>query len=188
MFKNMNEILKDGKCGEFELEHFEIKSDDIFALFHKMPCGKFVRLLRNGEVVMSNTEMEQRTNANFIDKAHGKVLIGGLGIGMILLAIQDKLEVESITVLEKYNEVIQLVGKQLPLNNKVKIIQADVYNYVPEEFYDVIYMDIWDYINPSIYYNQMVPLMEKYQEFLVPKEKSFVDCWCRKEAMYGEKI
>lgn len=37
--------------------------------------------------IMSNTQMEQVTNREFVKNAHGKVLIGGLGIGMILLAI-----------------------------------------------------------------------------------------------------
>ena len=41
---------------------------------------------------MSNTYMERWTNMNFCDYAHGDVLIGGLGIGLIILAIQDNPE------------------------------------------------------------------------------------------------
>ena len=38
---------------------------------------------------------------DFCCYAHGDMLIGGLGIGMIILAIQDNPEVKSITVIEK---------------------------------------------------------------------------------------
>lgn len=86
-----------------------------------------VRLSRRGSVVMSDTMMEKRTNREFCDEAHGDVLVGGLGIGMILMAIQDNPAVNSITVLEKHQEVIDMVAQQLPLNKKVKIICADVF-------------------------------------------------------------
>ena len=68
---------------------------------------------------------------NFCTHAHGDVLIGGLGIGLIILAIQDNPEVHSITVIEKNQEVIDMVATQLPLNEKVKIIQADVFLWKP---------------------------------------------------------
>lgn len=191
MYRDLTKILKDGKCGAFELSHFEVKSDDLYALLHDIPCGKFVRLLHNGQVVMSNTEMEKQTNIEFVQAAHGDVLIGGLGIGMILLAIQDKPEVNSITVLEKYREVIELVGNQLPINNKIQIVEADVFDYIAESQYDTIYIDIWDCINKDIYRNQMVPLLKKYEKFLISKEVNsnrWIDCWCRSQAKYEIRI
>ena len=110
MYKNMTEILKDGKVGDFELTHFEIGENNLYAMFHGIPTGKFIKLTHRGEVVMSDTAMEKRTNRDFVVKAHGNVLIGGLGIGLILLAIQDKEDIEQITVIEKNKEVIELVG------------------------------------------------------------------------------
>ena len=32
MYKNMSKLLKDGKVGDFKLEHFEIKNNDLYAL------------------------------------------------------------------------------------------------------------------------------------------------------------
>lgn len=191
MYANMAEILKDGKSGDYELSHFEIGENNLYAMFHGIPCGKFVRLIHRGEVVMSDTDMEKRTNANFVRNAHGKVLIGGLGIGLILLAIQDKPEVEKIVVVEKHREVIDLVKDQLPLNEKVEVVNADVWKYTPAEKFNTIYMDIWNYINTDVYRDSMKPLIARYRKFLVPKQEDgnrFIDCWCRKEAKNGVRI
>ena len=191
MYKNMTEILHGGKVGNFELSHFVIGENNLYAMFHGIPCGKFVRLTHKGEVVMSDTDMEKRTNANFVRNAHGKVLVGGLGIGLILLAIQDKTEVEKIVVVEKYKEVIDIVKDQLQLNEKVEVVNADVWEYVPAEKFNTIYMDIWNFINTDVYRDSMKPLIAKYRKFLVSKQEDsnrFIDCWCKKQAKNGEQI
>ena len=191
MYKNMTEILKDGKAGDFELTHFEIEKNDLYAILHGIPCGKFIKLTHRGEVVMSDTAMEKRTNRDFVVKAHGNVLIGGLGIGLILLAIQDKEDIEQITVVEKNKEVIELVGNQLPLNSKVNIVNDDVFEYKPLFKYNTIYMDIWNYINENIYNDQMKPLISRYRRYLVPKsedENRYIDCWCKRQAKNGVRI
>ena len=191
MYKIMTEILKDGKAGDFELTHFEIGKNDLYAILHGIPCGKFIKLTHRGEVVMSDTAMEKRTNRDFVVKAHGNVLIGGLGIGLILLAIQDKEDIEQITVVEKNKEVIELVGNQLPLNSKVNIVNDDVFEYKPLFKYNTIYMDIWNYINENIYNDQMKPLISRYRRYLVPKsedENRYIDCWCKRQAKNGVRI
>lgn len=147
--------------------------------------------MHRGEVVMSNTDMEKRTNSSFVTNAHGNVLIGGLGIGLILLAIQDKEEVKQIMVVEKHKEVIELVGSQLPLNEKVKIVNADVFDYKPTQKYNTIYMDIWNYINCDVYQMEMKPLISRYRRYLVPKsedENRYIDCWCKHQAKNDMRI
>lgn len=185
MYKDMEAILQDRKAGDFELSHFSIESNDLYALLHGMPNGKYIRLTHRGSVVMSDTGMEKRTNSAFCRKAHGKVLIGGLGIGLILLAVQDKEDVEHIIVIEKNQEVIDLVADQLPLNDKVEIVNGDVFDYVPQDKYNTIYMDIWNFINSDVYEKQMKPLMSRYRKYLVKKTEDaerYIDCWCRNEA------
>jgi len=87
MYANMSDILQERKVGDYALEKFEIGKNNLYAMLHGIPCGKYIRLRHGIEVVMSDTDMEKRTNARFVANAHGNVLIGGLGIGMILLAI-----------------------------------------------------------------------------------------------------
>jgi predicted membrane-bound spermidine synthase len=165
------------------LQKFEI-NDKTRSFRCTIPDGRYIRLL-NGSMfnscVMSNTSMEKRTNYDFIIKAHGDIFIAGLGIGLIILPIQEKAEVKSITILEKYPEVIELVGKQLPLNDKVKIIQGDVFDY---EFskgtkFDCIYFDIWNYTNSDVY-EEMKRLKKKYQKYKRSKKDNpnvYIACW-----------
>lgn len=145
---------------------------------------KYARLKINGSCMMSETPMEHRTNYRFILNAYGDILIGGLGIGMIILPIQDSPNVKSITVIEKNLDVIKCIQHQLPFNDKVKIINEDVFDYKPERKYDCIYMDIWAYVNKDIY-EEMKKLKRKYGHYLKPIEESpnrFNYCWCEYEA------
>lgn len=189
MYEDMGKILKDKQIGNFKLSHFTVDNNDSYAMFHGISPGNYIRLTHCGDVLMSNTPMEKRTNKDFVTNAHGKVLIGGLGIGLILLAIQDNPMVDKITVVEKNQEVIDLVASQLPLKDKVEIICADVYDYIPEGLYNTIYIDIWSYINKDVYYDQMCPLMGKYERYLdIGDENSYLDCWCMYEAKHGIRI
>lgn len=182
MWKSVYSVLEEGKCGDFEIKKFAVSRNDIRAMLDGIPPGNYVSLRNNLKCIMSDTPMEKRTNSWFVANAFGDVLIGGLGIGMILLAIQDKECVKSITVIEKNQEVIDLVLHQLPLNKKVNVIHADVFDWKPQKGvkYDCVYMDIWSGINRDIYKKQMVPLKRKYSRYLKIKEESpdrFNKCW-----------
>ena len=145
---------------------------------------KYAILKINEEVMMSETPMEHRTNIDFIHHAYGDVLIGGLGIGMIIMAIQDDPKVTSITVIEQNQDVIDIISSQIPFNNKVKIIQADVFKWKPNMRYDCIYMDIWAYVNRDVY-EEMVKLKRKYGHYLKPLSESpnrFNKCWAEYQA------
>lgn len=54
--------------------------------------GKYVKLIISGELVMSDTPYEMNTNQKFVDKAHGNVLIGGLGIELLTKNLIPKIE------------------------------------------------------------------------------------------------
>jgi len=109
--------------------------------------GSIVQLLNeSGEVMMADTEMERRTNRPFLRNANGDVLIAGLGLGMIIMAIQDNDNIDSITIIEIEQEIIDLVAVQLPLNDKVIIIRDDILTWKPQNGikFDTIYFDIWN--------------------------------------------
>lgn len=192
MYKDMSLILKDGQVGDFKLQHYDISDNNFYAIVRcGIPPGRYIRLINRCDCVMSDTPMEKETNRDFVRNAHGNVLIGGLGIGLIILAIQDKEDVKQITVVEKNREVIELVGKQLPLNSKVNIVNDDVFEYKPLLKHNTIYMDIWNYINKDVYNKQMKPLISRYRRYLVPKtedENRYIDCWCKRQAKNGERI
>lgn len=193
IYKNMSELLEERELNGWKLQKFEIKNDNIRAMFDGITPGKYIRLLHNGECVMSDTNMEKRTNSDFCINAHGDIIIGGLGIGMIIMAIQDKPEVKSITVIEKNQEVIDIVASQLDFNDKVNIICADVFEWKPERDvkYDMAYMDIWNWINEDVYKNEMQPLKRKYARFLRNKDenpKRFNKYWAEYQAKTGRRL
>ncbi len=151
---------------------------------------RYARLLINGEVMMSETPMEKRTNSDFVFHAHGDVLIGGLGLGMIVLAIQEKPAVSSITVIENSMDVIAAIRPQLPLNRKVEIIKGDVFTYKPARKFDCIYMDIWFYPDDEAY-EEMKTLKRRYGHYLKSKEESpkrFNKCWAEYYARSGRRL
>lgn len=178
--------------GEARLELYTIPENDFFAAMSGIPSGDYVRLFVGGELLMSNTRMEYYTQREFMIKAHGDVVIGGLGLGSVVFGIQDKAEVTSVTVLEKSQDVIDLITSQTSFNEKVKIICADVFEWVPENKmkFDCVYMDIWPYINTDVY-KEMVELKRRYLRFLKPKSVSpnrMRICWCEFEAKNNMRI
>lgn len=192
MYTEMAEVLNEGEIGSFRLRKFEITEKNR-SWRDPIPDGKYIRLLGSSGCIMSDTPMEKRTNAEFVRSAHGDVFIAGLGIGMIVLPIQDRNEVNSITILEKHEEVIELVGKQLPLNNKVKIIHGDVFNHTfPKGTkFDSIYFDIWDWVNSDVWNNEMKPLKRKYQKYrrsLKENPNSFIKCWAEYQAKTNRRL
>ena len=186
----MAEILQPCKVGSAEIQIFTVDEKASSYTFFRsyVPAGKYVRLKINGHVIMSDTPMEWRTNRECIYYAHGDVLIGGLGIGMIIMAIQDKESVKSITIVEKNPDVIAAVKDQLPLNNKVRVIEGDVFTYVPDRKYDCVYMDIWGDVSEDTY-PEMQKLKRKYGHYLKPLTESphrFNMCWAEYNAKTGK--
>lgn len=183
-YKEMQEILNEGEINKFKLEKYEIGKNKR-PVRCNIPAGKYISLVDTKDpfngCIMSNTPMEKRTNRDILGRAHGDVFIVGLGIGLIVLPIQEKEEVKSITILEKHPEIIELVGKQLPLNEKVRIIQGDAFGYqFPKEVrFDCIYFDIWNYVNSDIY-KEMKELKKRFRKHLRSKKENphvYMACW-----------
>lgn len=112
--------------------------------FMTMTDGTYARLHINGELMMSDTRMERITNTPFLQNAKGRVFIAGLGLGLIIKNIIEKEEVEEVVVVEKYQDVIDLVMPYI-LHPKLRVICGDVFDKVLEKTdkYDTIYFDIW---------------------------------------------
>lgn len=193
MYKDMVSMLNNAREGDYEIERFTVETGNFRAMIDGIIPGEYVSLKHRGEILMSDTPMEKRTNRQFVWNAHGDVLIGGLGLGMIVVAIQDNPAVKSITVLEKSGEVISLITEQISFLEKVKIIQADVFTWKPErgKRFDCIYMDIWPYINRDVYQEEMKPLKRKYGHYLKPiseSPKRFNECWAEWHAKNGRRL
>lgn len=177
--------LKPGKSGLWELKQFTVTPQG--AQWHNLRelfkgsnrgilPGKYWGLYRNGKVVMSNTPAEINDHYQFIRMAHGKVLIGGLGLGMVLKCILDKPDVTMVTIVELSPDVIKLVAPAYTNDPRVNIINASVFDYTPQERYDCAWFDIWDDISGEEY-PEMKKLHRKYGRYV-----GWSDSWCRKQS------
>lgn len=154
IFPDMHRLVKPGKLGEAAIDHITVSKEEAKAYnfgailsgrgSDQVEPGKYARLAVAGELMMTDTPMERRTNTEFVRRANGRVFIAGLGLGMIVHAVLDKPEVEHVTVLEKSKDVIKLVGPTIE-SKKVTIVHGDVFEWTPPkgEKWDTIYFDIW---------------------------------------------
>ena len=100
---------------------------------------------------MTLTPVDLDTCTEAIEAAHGKVVTFGLGLGYYAYMVSEKEIVESITVVEKSAEVIELFKKhilpQFPNKDKVKIVESDAFEYaekqMPAENFDLAFVDTW---------------------------------------------
>jgi hypothetical protein len=139
-----------------------------------MQDGKYVRLHINGQLMMSDTRMEKESNRDFINNAHGKVLIAGLGIGLILKNILQKEDITEITVIELYQDVIDLVGPKFN-DPRIKYICADIYKWKPkkEDKYNVIYFDIWSEVSQD----NLKDIATLHNRFKNSVDRTDLRCW-----------
>lgn len=142
--------------------------------------GHYVRLHVNGKLMMSDTSMERISNMGFIEGANGRVLIAGLGVGLIIHNIIEREKVKEVVVVEKYQDVIDLVHPKIQ-HPKLKVVCADIFEYeLPkEEKFDTIYFDIWANISTENL-DQMKTLHAKFRKNLnKTNESRWMDSWMK---------
>ncbi len=115
--------------------------------------GEYTELRRGGITFMTDLYDEWWTQRRAIERARsvgGRVLITGLGLGMVveaILATPAPAEVTSITVLEQSTDVISLVAAQLhrQFGQRIEIVHADAFSWRPSDGvrFDTVWHDIW---------------------------------------------
>jgi hypothetical protein len=161
-----------GKKGRHRIESFTVSVPE--ATLHCMSMaakgrleegiipGTYTRLVRDDEtIVMSDTISERRDHIEFIEAACGLVLINGLGLGMTIGPVLAKPEVDHVIVVEKEQDVIDLVAptylKRYP--DRLTIVKADAFCFALSQCPDVVWNDIWDTIS-----DENVPDMDELEE------------------------
>ena len=101
----------------------------------------------------------------YAQHSKGKVLTTGLGLGLYLQALKGNSNVKSITVVEKSNEVVQLVEPHLPSLPEFVIILDDFYEFIKKDNtpWDTILVDLWVSHGKKekldIYCHQVLPMV-----------------------------
>jgi hypothetical protein len=194
------ELVPEGQQGIATVKHFSVDArmsefTSMRAMLHgpdeHVGEGRYAQLLVGQELMMSDTQMERRSNTEFVQKAHGRVLVAGLGLGLILFAIADKLNVEHVTVVEKYQDVIDLVGHAVKakLGDRVTFVCADIFDWRPAKGtnFNVAYMDIW----PSICTDnlpEMTRLHRKFGRYLdKTDDRRWIGSWMQRSLQASKK-
>lgn len=178
MFPRMTEIVQPQTSGLVTVDHYEVSElESRMSAFRRgQYCepGKYARLIVGRTLMMSDTRLERRSNAEFARRAHGKVLVAGLGLGMILHPVLAKPEVEQVTVIEKYQDVSDLIAPTLPAS-KLEIIHADIFQWKPAkgQRWNVIYFDIW----PNICTDNLKDIAKLHQAFKGKLDRTDAQCW-----------
>ena len=161
----VNVKIPEVKKGRWELKRESypayrgvIAGDIIFDGFKEIPPLGFFKerfefpaVLEDGNEWMTLTPVDLDTSDEAIEKAHGRVVTFGLGLGYYAYMVSCKDEVESITVVEKSEDVIALfkeyVLPQFLHPEKVRIVNADAFEYaeqvMPGEKFDLAFVDTW---------------------------------------------
>lgn len=95
-----------------------------------------------GECVMNDFDSELRKHLEFISKAHGRVLVTGLGLGCVVRGLLTAGRVDQIDVIERSAEVIEMCGPSVA-DPRVAIHQADARDFRPKGRYDFAWHDLF---------------------------------------------
>jgi hypothetical protein len=189
--------VPDGSSGPWSVSSYKVSKDaETFGMLRAafssargryVPAGTYKSLNRNGQIIMSNTPDEIRDCSYFFYKARDRVLINGLGLGITLDVILNKLNeddsyaVKEVIVIELSQDVINLVAPTFNKDPRVTIINADAYEYKPVGRFDTVWHDIWDNIT-----SENLPGMHKLHR-KYGKKTDWQGSWCRERCEYYSK-
>jgi len=191
---NWSEICKvelpEGKSGSWSVRRFTVDMKSIEALrcaLHGRPVspGTYTRLYRKGDwnPVMSDTPAEVRDHLEPLMQAKrrgGKVLINGLGLGVIVRGLLSLPNITDIYVVEKEQDVTNLIAPSYR-NPKVHIILADAFTmqWIKGTRFQVVWHDIW----PSICADNLDDMLQLHRKY--ERMTDWQDSWCREECRRG---
>jgi len=187
--------VPDGKSNDWRVETFIVKEDDfemkLFNLREMFNSGRYIspgtykRLVCNGDVVMSNTPAEIIDHIYFIEraKAGSHILINGLGLGVCLKAILESDKVESVTVIENSEDVINLVAPSFAHDKRVNIVHADAFTWKPPKHvrYSCVWHDIW----PTICTDNLEEMAKLHRKY--GKKCDWQGSWCKELTKYHKR-
>ena len=119
---------------------------------------RFPAVLENGREWMAIKPNEIETSQEAVNRAKGKTITFGLGLGYFPYMSSLKPEVESVTIVEVDPDVIclfeQFILPQFEYKHKIKVVLADAFEYaslqMPKEKFDFAFVDIWHDVSDGL--------------------------------------
>ena len=111
----------------------------------------FPAVLENGREWMTLMPNETNTTKYAIERSNGKVLTYGLGLGYFTYMASLKENVETVTVVERSSDVIELFKKyilpQFKNPEKIIVVESDAFEFAENQMknggYNTVFTDIW---------------------------------------------
>lgn len=134
--------------GNYKIERVTVPKGTRLRLFpferfpNPLPKARRSTQLNAGEgwkkkILMSDTEMELRTNWQGVRHCHGHVLVGGLGLGLCLKMLDAMDEVKSITCIELSQDICDLVAPHLNLK-KLRLVKQCPHGIFVHDIFDFL--------------------------------------------------
>ncbi len=89
-------------------------------------------------------------------RPQGRVLVGGLGLGIVAKRLTEIQGITEVTVVEKSKDVIRLCA-----NGAYKTIRSDIFDYITDPAtipYDYFLLDTWGGTNEATWWGTVMPL------------------------------
>lgn len=168
------------------IKRFEVVRDSFanFKLGHRRTRpGWYTGLMLNGQLWMSDTDAEKQDHMPALGMMRSwqakRVIINGLGLGMVLKAALKMDHVEHIDVVEKDERVLNLVGPHYAKDSRVHLHHADAYEQMKVwdkgTRWDVGWTDIWADVSTDT-----LEEMTKFRRFY-GRRCEWHDCWAREQ-------
>ena len=182
MWEKYKVDIPEGISGDFEVSKFNVDPGDVRSLGYALhgrpvPPGTYTRLTHNGDVIMSDTPSEILDHLNFIKIVRGRVLINGLGLGVVIKGLLMKLEVHHIDVVEKEYDVIKLVWPTYKYDPRLSLYHADAFTVQWEK--DILWDFVWHDIWPDICTDNLPEISKLKRKYV--RRTGWQGAWCEKE-------
>lgn len=181
-------VLPEGKSGNAEVRHnkyepgAELMLVPMRTAFHTgLPQMEYVcqertivqSLLEDGSVWMTDLPCELvQMHDELARRVRGRVLVGGLGLGVLPRMLLNNPAVTSITVVERSADVVALVAPTLDCE-RLSVVTQDIHELgVERREYDFALLDTWAHTGEMTWTSEVVPLRRKF----VPLVRG-VRCW-----------
>lgn len=103
----------------------------------------FIRMTVDSEPWASTVLPLVRLYLRAADRLHGKVLIGGLGIGILPRLLVENPEIEQIVIID-IDSRLQVILGELANDPRIVFQPADIWEITETEQFDSAFIDVWD--------------------------------------------
>lgn len=152
---------------------------------------RFHALCEGEGVWMTDWPIEQaQCDTNLKPIVDGRVLVGGLGLGLCATILARRKNIEHVTVIEKSPDVAKLVAEHLRVpRGKLTVVVADLFDYLkfkrPLKPYDWAFHDIWQADSLGCLLETVIPLRNATVANGWVAGDSRVICW-NEDVMRGQ--